>query len=257
MGNMDSLDSPWRGLRGSHHLPPYSILYVFPRHLHPNGFLSRDSQEGVPKLSQFALLGLWEVITPNSDLRLGWGLKQTCISPQELSKLYSTCTHWDQVDSQLLVVRSQTANLTPDLFFNHNLCFKCLNGSCKAILDIYTSKPLQRYKEHVNAKCFDPCNQALNFLKTWMTPSSQFWECEFHLHTCLKVGLWHAFNTPQHLTEFSRLSLCYIIEIVPTPFALHTFHMSQMIISRWHLLEHFPNVLNTCTFLRKCQSSYS
>ncbi len=42
-GNMDSLDSPWPEFRGSHHLPPYSILYVRPRDLHPNGFLSQDS----------------------------------------------------------------------------------------------------------------------------------------------------------------------------------------------------------------------
>jgi len=26
--NMDSQDSPWPGLGGSHHLPPYSILYA-------------------------------------------------------------------------------------------------------------------------------------------------------------------------------------------------------------------------------------
>ena len=36
----------------SHHLPPYSILCVTPRRLHPNGSFSRDSQVGVPKLSR-------------------------------------------------------------------------------------------------------------------------------------------------------------------------------------------------------------
>jgi len=70
-GNMDSLDSPWPGLGGSHHLPPYSILYVAPPHLHPNGFYSRDSQGGVPKLSRLRLPGLWELITPGSNLGLG------------------------------------------------------------------------------------------------------------------------------------------------------------------------------------------
>ncbi len=49
-GNLNSQDSPWPGLGGSHHLPPYSILCVSPRGLHPNGFLSRDSQVRVPKL---------------------------------------------------------------------------------------------------------------------------------------------------------------------------------------------------------------
>jgi len=70
-GNTDSLDSPWPGLGGSHHLPPYIILCVAPPHPHPNGFYSPDSQRRVPKLSRFGLSGLWELITPNSDLRLG------------------------------------------------------------------------------------------------------------------------------------------------------------------------------------------
>jgi len=76
-------------------------------------------------------------------------------------------------------------------------------------------------------------------------------------HSLSTTMMAHAFNTPQNLAKFSRLSLCCIIEIVPTPFASPTFHMSQVIISRWHIVEHFPNVLNTCTFLHKCQPSYS
>jgi hypothetical protein len=49
--NLDSLDSPWPGFEGSHHLPPYSILCNSSSRLHPNGSFSRDSQVGVPKLS--------------------------------------------------------------------------------------------------------------------------------------------------------------------------------------------------------------
>jgi len=45
-------DSPRPGLGGSHHLPPYSILYNAPLRLHPNGSFSRDSQVGVSKLSR-------------------------------------------------------------------------------------------------------------------------------------------------------------------------------------------------------------
>jgi hypothetical protein len=121
---LDSLDSPRPRLEGSHHLPPYSILCVAPLHPHPNGFYSRDSQGGVPKLSRFGLPGLWELITPSSDLGLGRGLKQTCISPWELFNgvLHSTYTHWDWVESWLFMVGSQIVNLTPDLSFDHNLC---------------------------------------------------------------------------------------------------------------------------------------
>ncbi len=47
--------------------------------------------------------------------------------------LHSICTYWDRVDSWLFVVGSQIASLTPSPFFDHNLCCRCLNGSCKAI----------------------------------------------------------------------------------------------------------------------------
>jgi hypothetical protein len=105
---------------------------------------------------------------------------------------HSTCTHHGQVDFRLLMVGSQIASLTPSPSFDHNLCCRCPNSSCEAILDIWTSRPFQWYKEHLNGRCFDPCNQALNFWKSWRTPSSHFWECEFHPHTCFKVGLWNS-----------------------------------------------------------------
>jgi hypothetical protein len=144
---LDSLDSPRLGLRGSHHLPPYSILCSSPSHLHPNGSFSRDSQSGVLKLSRFRLSRLWTLITPRPKFGLGRGLTQSCSSRQNLSKGVShfTCTHQNRVDSWLLVVGSQTVNLTPGPSFKHNLCCICPNGSCEAILDICTSRPFQRY----------------------------------------------------------------------------------------------------------------
>jgi hypothetical protein len=189
-GNTDSLDSPRPRLGGSH--PPHIIFSAFAHGTYIRmAFLSRESQGGFPKLSWFGLSRLWKVITPRSDLWLGWGLKQNCSSPQELSNgvLHFTCTHRDRVDHRLLVVGSQIVSLTPGPSFDHNLCCRCPNGSCEVIFDIYTSRPFQKYKEHLNAKCFDPCNQALSFRKSQRTPSSHFWECEFHPHTCLKVGL--------------------------------------------------------------------
>jgi hypothetical protein len=67
---LDSLDSPQPGLRGSHHLPPYSILCVTPWEPRPNDTFSRDSQGGILKLSQVGFLGLWALIFHGSDLRL-------------------------------------------------------------------------------------------------------------------------------------------------------------------------------------------
>jgi hypothetical protein len=135
---LDSLDLPRPGFGGSHHLPPYSILCVTPREPHPNGTFSRDSQGGVPKLSRVELSGLWTLISPGSNLRLEWRLNQSCSSPWELSNspLHSFCRHWEEVNSRLLVVGSQTANLTPDPSFAHNLGCRCPNGSCEVILDI-------------------------------------------------------------------------------------------------------------------------
>jgi hypothetical protein len=156
---------------------------------------------GLPKRS-LKIVPVWTFKTlgaHNSQMKppIGWDLNQTCSSFQELSNgvSHSTCTHRGRVNSRLLVVGSQIASLTLDLSFDHNLCCKCPNGSCKAIFDICTSRPFQLYKKYVNVRCFDPCNQALNFWESQRTPSSHFWECEFHPHTCLKVGLRH-FNIP-------------------------------------------------------------
>jgi hypothetical protein len=193
-GHLDSLDSPRPGLGGSHHLPPYSILCVRPRRLHPNGTFSRDSQNGVPKLSRFGLLELWATITSRLDLRSGQDLDQTCSLPRELSNAMSHLTCWcrTRVDSWLLVVRSQTASLTSGPSFAHNLGYRCPNGSCKAILDIYTLRPFQRYKENLNARCFDSYNCLLNFWESRRTPNSHFRECEWWPHISFKVGLRHS-----------------------------------------------------------------
>jgi hypothetical protein len=133
------------------------------------------------------LPGLWKLIIPTSNLRLGCGLKQTCSSPQELSNgvSHSTCTHRGWVDSRLLMVRSQTASLSPAPSFDRN---------CAAYVQMTHARPfwtstLQDLSNGIffNARCFDPCNQALSFRESRKTPNSHFWECEFHPHTCLKV----------------------------------------------------------------------
>jgi hypothetical protein len=127
----------------SHHLTPYSILCVTPWRGHPNGFLSRDSQSGVPKLSWVGLPGLWDFVAPHPDLRLGRGLNQNCSPRRELSNTvsHSRSARREQVDSRLLVVGSQTASLTPDPSFAHNLGCRCANDQCEAIFDIYVSRP--------------------------------------------------------------------------------------------------------------------
>jgi len=142
-------------------------------------------------LSRFRLLRLCEFITLCLDLWLGWGLKQTCSSPWDISNgvSHSTYTHRGRVDSWFLVVGSQTANLTPDPSFCHNLCYRCPNDSCKAIFDIYTSITFQCPEERLKAKCFDPCDRALKFWESQRTPKSPFRECECHPHILPKNGV--------------------------------------------------------------------
>jgi hypothetical protein len=101
---------------------------------------------------------------------------------------HDVCTQGNRVNSRLLMVRSQIVTLTPGPSFAHNLCYKCPNGSCEAIFDIYASRPFQRYKEQIKARCFDPCNLVLKFLKSRRTPKSPFQECECHPHTPSKWG---------------------------------------------------------------------
>jgi len=83
---------------------------------------------------------------------------------------HATCTQGNRVNSQFLVVESQTINLTIGLSFGHNLCFRCPNGSCKPILNIYVSITFQWYREFLNPLGFDPCNLSLNIQKSTWTP---------------------------------------------------------------------------------------
>jgi hypothetical protein len=85
--------------------------------------------------------------------------------------LHATCTHRGRVNSWLFMVKSQIANLTFDLSFCHNLCYRCPNGSCKPILDIYISIAFQWYEELFNARCFDLCNCSLKVQESTGTPT--------------------------------------------------------------------------------------
>jgi hypothetical protein len=84
-----------------------------------------------------------------------------------------TCTQENWVNFWLLVVGNQIANLTPDLSFGHNLCFRCPNGWCEPILDIYTLIHFQWYNEHFKARSFDPYNHALKIWNSIRNSNSQ------------------------------------------------------------------------------------
>jgi hypothetical protein len=126
---------------------PTSKWHFVPRL--PNGSFE------IPKVGSPVSLG---PIILSIDLWLRWGLKQSCSPRQEIfnGMSHATYTQGNRGDSWLLMVGSQIDNLTTNPFFGHNLCFKCPNGSCKTILDIYVSKYFQWYKERFNSMNFDP-----------------------------------------------------------------------------------------------------
>jgi hypothetical protein len=120
--------------------PPSPLYYTLCLSTRPisKWFFVLGLQMGVPKFPKLRLLWFSGPITLHADLRLRWGLKQSCSPRWELSNnmLHATCTQGNQVNSRLLVVKNQTANLTSGLSFGHNLCFRCPNGSFEPILDI-------------------------------------------------------------------------------------------------------------------------
>jgi hypothetical protein len=170
---MDSQNSPWPGLGGSHHLPPYSILCAWPRDQHSNVILSLDSQVGVLKFPKLGLSQLWSPIILCEELWLKWGSKQSYSPHQKLSNdmWHIICTQRNQGDSWLLVVRSQIDNLTLDPSLAHNLCFTYSNGSCEPNLDIYVPRSFQYYKEIFNPMNFYPYNCLLKIQKSIGTPT--------------------------------------------------------------------------------------
>jgi hypothetical protein len=146
-----------------------------------------------PEIILVGVPGLWALITPNWKVWLWRGLNQSCSPRRDLSNAmsHSQFEGREEVDSRLLVVRSQIANLTPGPSFAHNLGYRYPNDQCEAIFDIYASRPFQWHQEHPNARCFGLCCRTLNNRESRRTPNPQLWEWEFHPPTSPKVGLRH------------------------------------------------------------------
>ncbi len=145
-GHLDSLDSPRPKLKGSHHLLVFSValrrgyiqIALFPR-------TPKLESRNCPEIVPVGVPRLWELITPNCRVGLQRDLNQSCNPRRDLSNdvSHSQIGCQEEVDSRLLVVGSQIDSLTPGPSFAHNLGCKCPNGQCKAIFDIYASRPFQ------------------------------------------------------------------------------------------------------------------
>jgi hypothetical protein len=241
MSNSYSQNSPRRELEGNHHLLPHSILCTSPQGPHPNGFLSRNSQVGVPKFPQLRLHRLWGPIISPVDLWLQWSLKQSCSPCRELSNgiLQAAYMQGNQVDSWLLVVESQTVSLTPGLSFDHNLCSRCPNEWCEPSLNIYTSIAFQWYKKLFQPMGFGPCYCVLKIQESiWDYNShngSSFGRVRVHPLTLLAL-LWTCDVT---LGSPSWLATLQPLALVASPKLGLQHHHIVVVIDVWIIDETF------------------
>jgi hypothetical protein len=124
---------------------------------------------------------------------------------------HATCTQGNQVDSRLLMVGSQTAHLTPGPSFGHNLCFRCPNGWCKPILDIYVPRAFQWYKERLKPLSFDAWNFPLKIWESTGTPTP---------NVGLPLGVWG--SIPSH--SLTLLGACNMTpRLLSWPTTLESF----------------------------------
>ncbi len=187
----------------THHSPDSGEATTFPHIVYSaalgGGYIQMAQIPGIPKLESrncpeivpVGVPGLWELITPDSRIWSQRGLNQSCSPRRDLSNAvsHSQIGCRQKVDSRLLVVGSQTANLTPGPSFAHNLSYRCPNDQYEAIFDIYASRPFQWHQEHPNARCFAPCCQALNIQESRRTPTPDFSKCWASPPHLAKVGV--------------------------------------------------------------------
>jgi hypothetical protein len=118
------------------------------------------------------------------------------------------------IDSRLLVVGSQIANLTAGPSFAHNLGCRCPNFQCEGIFDIYVSRPFQRHQEHPNARCFAPCCRALNIRESRRTPNPQLFQVLGFTPTLGQSGVATRLNSSE----------CFIIPKLESSFGISIKH---------------------------------
>jgi hypothetical protein len=182
-----------------------------------------------PKCPGSGLPGLWEGITPRPDLGSRRGLNRSCSPRRDLSNGVShfQIGHRERVDSRLLVVGSQTANLTPGPSFAHNLGCRCPNRECEGIFDIYVSRPFRWHQEHPNERCSGLPNRLLSFRKSQRTPIPTFSKCWASPPHLAKVGLRHQ-RSPRISNRLSKPNLIMLIHCFNV--AKIVSHVSQFLV---------------------------
>jgi hypothetical protein len=153
-----------------------------------------------PEIVPTGLLELWTAITPDCSVWSQRGLNQSCSPHWDLfnAMSHTQIRFWEEVNSRLLMVGSQTVSLAPAPSFAHNLGCICPNDQCEAIFDIYVSRTFQWHQEHPNARCFGPFCRALNIRESQRTPNPNFSKCWASPPHLAKVGLRHLVYVKSH-----------------------------------------------------------
>jgi hypothetical protein len=166
---------------------------------------------------------------------------------------HATYTQGNQGGYWLLMVGNQIDNLTLNLSFGHNVCFKCPNGSCKPILNLYVLRSFQWYKELFNPMGFDPCNCSLKIRESIETPTPKVrvqlgvwrfilpraWNVTFDLHT------WPTPLQAFALVASPRLGLQHFVS------SFHVFPSLRFFCDHYLKLQHFsiPHLVPFLTHL--------
>ncbi len=103
-----------------------------------------------------------------------------------------------------------------DFSFDHNLCFRCPNGSWEPILDIYVSIAFQWYKKFFESIIFDPYNRVLKIRKS-------IWDSNSHNGSSLGSVRVHS------LTLFALLEACDVT--LGPPFWPATLQALALVVS--------------------------
>jgi hypothetical protein len=158
----------------------------------------------IPKVATPAILGAHNFVCRPL---IKMSLKQNSSPCWELANgmSHATYTRGNRGHFRLLVVKSQLGNLTPDLSFGHNLCFKCPNGSCEPTLNIYVPRAFQGYNERLNPMRFDLYNRSLKHRKSIRNPSRfqlPKWELTWECGCSFSHTLQHSFEHEMWLPGF-------------------------------------------------------
>ncbi len=212
----------------------------------------------VPKLPKLGLPRLWGPITSCENLVLRWGLKQSCSLCRDLSNgmLHATYTQVNQVDSWLLMVKSQTTNLTPDLL----LAISCVSDVQMGHASPFQTSTFQYLFNDINNSLVHWVLTPAIALWTFRSPQDSNSQCGSSLGSVRAYSLTLS-CTPGSMRHDSQASL--LARNLATPYlgrkpkakVVTSFVMEKINVMQW-LKTWTLKVLVRCLSLHTCNHAF-